>query len=103
MGHLKASTKTVAAPELACAFRDEIFRWHGLPDSTVSDRDPRFTAPFWSQLHKLLGVSLNVSTRDHPQFDGQTERANGIIEDTLCHFVRPYQHDWDQYLSLVNE
>jgi hypothetical protein len=83
MVHLKALTKTVTAPELARIFRDEIFRLHGLPDSIVSDRCPRFTASFWSQLHKLLGVSLNLSTRDHPQSDGQTENANGILADTL--------------------
>jgi hypothetical protein len=44
---------------------------------------------------------LHMSTRDHPQSDGQTENANGILEDTLRHFVGPYQRDWDQRLSAV--
>jgi hypothetical protein len=42
-----------------------------------------------------------MSTRDHPQSDGQTENANGIWEDTLRHFVGPYQRNWDQHLSVV--
>jgi hypothetical protein len=67
MVHLKAINKTITAPELARVFRDEIFRLHGLPSNIVSDRDPRFTAAFWSQLHQLLGVKLHMSTRDHPQ------------------------------------
>jgi hypothetical protein len=52
--HLKAINKTITAPELARVFRDEIFRLHGLPNNIVSDRDPRFTAAFWSQLHVLI-------------------------------------------------
>jgi hypothetical protein len=42
-----------------------------------------------------------MSTRDHPQSDGQTENANGILEDALRHFVEPYQRDWDQHLAVV--
>jgi hypothetical protein len=59
----------------------------------VSDRDPRFTAAFWTRLHQLLGVHLYMSTRDHPQADGQPENADGILKDTLGHFVGPYQRD----------
>jgi hypothetical protein len=101
MVHLKAINKTITASELARVFRDKIFRLHGLPSNIVSDRDPRFTAAFWSQLHQLLGVKLHIPTRDHPQSDGQTENANGILENTLRHFVGPYQRDWDQYLAVV--
>jgi hypothetical protein len=42
-----------------------------------------------------------MSTRDHRQSDGQTENANGILEDTVCHFVGPYQRDWDQHLAVT--
>jgi hypothetical protein len=101
MVYLKAVIKTVTAPELARIFIDEVFRLHGLPDNIVSDSDPRLTASFWSQLHKLLKVQLNMSTRDHPQSDGQTENANDILEDTFRHFVGPYHRDWDQYLAVV--
>jgi hypothetical protein len=42
-----------------------------------------------------------MSTAQHPQSDGQTEKANGILEDTLRHFVGPYQIDWDDYLAVA--
>jgi hypothetical protein len=42
-----------------------------------------------------------MSTRDHPQSDGQTENANCILEDTLRHFVGPYERNWDQYLRVL--
>jgi hypothetical protein len=50
----------------------------------------------------MLGVKLHMSTRDHPQSDGQTKNAHGILEDTLRHFVGPYQRDWDQHLTVVD-
>ena len=42
-----------------------------------------------------------MSTARHPQTDGQTERANRIIEDVLRHFVSPNMTDWDQHLCLA--
>jgi hypothetical protein len=32
---------------------------------------------------------------------GQTERMNGILEDTLRHFVGPFQRDWEERLPVV--
>ena len=40
-----------------------------------------------------------MSTAYHPQTDGQTERVNGVLKDTLRHFVRPYQQNWDELLA----
>ena len=42
-----------------------------------------------------------MSTKNHPQSDGQTENANGVMEDTLRHFVGPYQQDWEELLPVV--
>ena len=42
-----------------------------------------------------------MSIAYHPQTDGQTERVNGVLEDTLRHFVGPYQNDWDGLMAPV--
>ena len=47
---------------------------HGMPKSLVSDRDPRITARFWKELSRLLGSEVNLSSAQHPQSDGQSER-----------------------------
>ncbi|POM77251.1 Pol protein [Phytophthora palmivora] len=60
-------------------FPDSVFRYHGLPETIVSDRDPRFTGAFWDTLFQLLGTKLMMSTANHRQ----TERANRVLEDTL--------------------
>jgi hypothetical protein len=78
-----------------------VFRLHGVPASIVSDRDPRFTSQFFSELCALLGVSQDMSTAFHPQSDGQTERMNRTLEDMLRHYVSPTQTDWNEHLSMV--
>ena len=42
-----------------------------------------------------------MSTKYHPQTDGQTENANGVLEDTLRHFVGPFQSDWEDRLPVI--
>ncbi|POM81611.1 LOW QUALITY PROTEIN: Pol protein [Phytophthora palmivora] len=71
----------VAEKQAAQLFLDSVFSYHGLPETIVSDRD--FTGAFWDTLFQLLGVKLTTSTADHPQTDGQTERVNRVLEDTL--------------------
>ena len=101
MIHLIPTTTTVTAPELAILFFREVVRHHGLPSSIISDRDPRFTSSFWSELWKRLGTLLAMSTAYHPQSDGQTERANRTIEDMLRAYVNQRQDDWDHHLTAA--
>jgi hypothetical protein len=64
--------------EQECPHRESLEK---VPD-IVSNQDPRFAAGFWRELHQLPGVTLGMSTRDHPQTDDQTENANGVLEYT---------------------
>ncbi|KAG3141164.1 hypothetical protein PC128_g25029 [Phytophthora cactorum] len=81
--HLAPVPDTVTGEQAARLFVDGVFRHHGLPETFVSDRDPRFTAAFWQTLFQLLGTRLHMSTAGHPQTDDQTERVNRVLEDTL--------------------
>ena len=93
--------KTVDSLGLARVFRDNVFKSHGMPDNYVSDRDPRFGSQFWIELHRLLGVKLNKSTAAHAQSDGQTENANGVLEDTMRHFVGPFANTWEEAVGVA--
>jgi hypothetical protein len=56
-------------------FFETVFRHgYGVLSSLVSDRDPRFTSALWDELFRLLGTRFNMSTANHPETDGQTER-----------------------------
>lgn len=48
-----------------------------------------------------MGTELAFSTCYHPQIDGQTERANKILEDMLRMYVMQKQNKWEEYLPLV--
>ena len=92
---------TVTAPKLAKIVLREVCRLHGIPESILSDRDPRFTAHFWRALWDQLGTKLVMSTAYHPQTDGQTERANRTLEEMLRSYVNITQSDWDEHLSVL--
>jgi hypothetical protein len=91
----------VTAPQLASLFLREVVRLHGVPKSILSDRDPRFTAHFWTAFWKKLGTSLAMSTAYHPETDGQTERANRTLETMLRSCVDFEQRNWDELLPVV--
>ena len=61
-------------------FFNGIVRNYGLPDEMLHDRDPRFTAEFWTKLWKVLGSRAVFSSAYHPQTDGRTERMHQTIE-----------------------
>ncbi|KAL0434183.1 UNVERIFIED_CONTAM: hypothetical protein Slati_2752600 [Sesamum latifolium] len=73
----------------------------GLPKDIVSDRDSHFTGVFWTELFKILGSKLSMSSSYHPQSDGQTERFNSMLEEYLRHFVRGTQKDWVKLLDVA--
>ena len=45
--------------------------------------------------------SCSMSTAFHPQTDGQTERQNRTLEETLRAYVSYEQDDWDQLLTAA--
>ena len=53
------------AKDAANGFMDHIYPFTGLPDSFVSDRDPRFCSHFWQQICAHLGIELSTSTACH--------------------------------------
>ena len=101
MVHFAASTTTATAEDTARIFRHDVFRLHGVPMQLVTDRDSKFTAAFWKEVCRLLGIEQAMSTAFHPQTDGQTERVNRILEDMLRHYVNPMLNDWDDHLDAV--
>ena len=77
--HFTPLAHPYTAETVAQAFFSDIVRLHGIPQSMVSDPDPVFTSKFWSELMRLSGAKLHMSSAFHPQSDGQTEAANKVI------------------------
>ena len=70
-----------------------------MPQTIVSDRDPKFLSGFWTSLFNSLGTKLKMTTAYRAQGDGQTERMNRTLEEYLRAFVGPNQSNWDQHLA----
>lgn len=89
-----------AAAKVAEVFVDNIYKLHGMPLTLVSDRDPVFTSNFWQAIFRATGTQLNLSTANHPETDGQTERVNQSIECYLRCFISAHPQQWSKWLSL---
>jgi hypothetical protein len=71
------------ALQVAQVFVDNIYKLHGLPTSTVSDRYRIFTSQVWKELFRLNDTQLMMSFSYHPQTDGQTKCVNQCVEAFL--------------------
>ena len=86
---------------VAQAFIDRVVAYHWLPDSIVSDRGTQFTSDFWKELCRILKIERRLSTADHPETDGSTERMNAVVEAILRAYVNWKQDDWKGLCSLA--
>jgi hypothetical protein len=98
--HFVSLKHPYTASKVAELFADNVYRLHSLPQSLVSDRDPVFTSQFWQSVFRATGTQLKMSTSNHPETDGQTERVNQSIECYLRCFVSAHPQDWSKWISL---
>ncbi|KAF5372651.1 hypothetical protein D9615_009824 [Tricholomella constricta] len=99
--HFIPCTESMTASDLAWLFVDRIFRYHGLPDSIISDRGTLFVSNFWKELTSRLDIDARFSTAYHPRTDGLTERTNQTLEGYLRAYCSYQQDDWVDYLPLA--
>ena len=65
--HFLAIKVTFIAEQLADFYIKEVVRLHGIPLSTVSDRDTKFALRFWQGFQTAMGTEVHLSTYFHPQ------------------------------------
>ncbi|KAF8713103.1 hypothetical protein RHS03_00686, partial [Rhizoctonia solani] len=100
-GHFIPTTKKVTSKGLAEIFVSHVWKLHGLPVRTISDRGTTFTGKFLKALYQRLGVKPSFSSAYHPESDGQTERVNQFIEFYLRLYVAADHSDWASWLPLA--
>ncbi|MBW0567243.1 hypothetical protein O181_106958 [Austropuccinia psidii MF-1] len=74
------------AMNTALLFRNNIMSTCGVPKIIISDREPKFTSEFWTNLYHMSCTKLAFSTAYHPQTDGLDERMIQTMEDILRRF-----------------
>lgn len=88
-------------PDVTRRFFDGVVRLHGMPSVVISDRDPKFTSLFSSTLFESFGTRLAMSSANHPQSDGQTERMVRTLKEMLRSTISHSQDDWTDKLSAI--
>lgn len=91
----------LTADVAARLFLDNVWKLHGTPEHTVSDRGVQFNNQFLKRLYELLGIKPSFSTAYHPETDGQTERMNQAVEHFLRVFTSNRQDDWVKLLPMA--
>ncbi|MBW0556139.1 hypothetical protein O181_095854 [Austropuccinia psidii MF-1] len=82
----------------------------GISKIIISDRDPKFTSQFWTNLYNMLGSKLAFSTAYHPPTDGLARRMIQTMEEIIRRFCaygmaykdhEGYTHHWVTLLPEV--
>jgi hypothetical protein len=101
MRHLVPCRTNIDTSGLANLFIEHIWRYHGLPETIISDRGSVLASQFWKFVCHRLGIELKFSTPFHLEIDGQTECINGVMEQYLRCYVNYLQDDWSNWLPLA--
>ncbi|MCO5600416.1 hypothetical protein L7F22_054528 [Adiantum nelumboides] len=101
--HFVPVKKTVKPDHLARLFVAQIFGLHGMPETIVSDRDPRFTSLFWKAIWENIGISLQFSSSFHPQTDGQSDIADSVVLDLLTSYISDQKTQWESDVPDIGE
>ena len=99
--HFLPAQMNCSMEKLAQIYLREVVWIHGVPETIVSDRDPRFLSRFWVSLSKALGTKLHPNTVALSQIDGQSEKIIQILEDMLRACVLDFGGNWEKYIPLV--
>ncbi|MBW0496701.1 hypothetical protein O181_036416 [Austropuccinia psidii MF-1] len=90
--------KEHTAIDTALLFCNNIISTCEEPKIIISDRDPKFTSEFWTNLYGILGTKLAFSTAYHLQTDEIAERMIQTMELTeFCAYDMEYE-DHEGYI-----
>ena len=93
--------KTTNEKDIAQLLIENVYRRFGLPDSIISDRDPRFASRVFQEFLRLLGVKSKMTTAFHPQADGSTERYNQEIEAYISIYCANNPRTWSMKTAIM--
>ncbi|MBW0492980.1 hypothetical protein O181_032695 [Austropuccinia psidii MF-1] len=94
--------KEDTAMDTALLFWNNIISTCGVPRIIISDRDPKFTSEFWTNLYYMLGTQFLFSTAYRPQTDGLSERMVQTMEDIITTFCA-YGKEYNNHEGYTND
>lgn len=93
--------KDISYKTVAHAFLNHWALTYGPPTLLVTDNGKQFVSKFFQELFRVLGTASLFTTTYKPKENGQVERFNRIIVDTLRTYLGDHSKDWDRYVHLI--
>jgi len=94
-------TKSQDAEAAAEALWNGWFMRHGCPEVIVSDNGTSFTSGMMTAMMKLAQVKHRFTTPHNPKANGQVERFNKEIIDSLRTLLAKERNMWDYRLPMI--
>ncbi|MBW0522996.1 hypothetical protein O181_062711 [Austropuccinia psidii MF-1] len=91
------------AMDTALLIWNRVISWTVIFTNIISDRYTILNSALWTNIHKLFGTKLSLSTAYHPQIDGLAERMIQTMKDMvrrICAYGLEFEdcdgftHDW---------
>ena len=103
MVHLIPCRKTTIVGKAMRLYWQHVVKLHGVPQAIHTDRGAQFVGIWWCEIWTLLGTKLKYGIVYHPQSQGQIERMNAIISQTLRCLMTNVSDlgKWKEYLPTV--
>jgi hypothetical protein len=95
------TTTGLSAVEFGALFTKRVICKFGIPESIITDRDPRWTSSFWRGIAKTLQSQMILSSSHHPQHDGQTEIVNRFFETMIRAYIASDKSKWAEWVELL--
>jgi len=67
IAHFVAMIEETLAEDLVGLFRNNIWKFHGLPENMISNRELQFIVELTKELNKMLGIEIRLLIVFHPQ------------------------------------
>ena len=87
-----------------CVASELVEHWvlrFGVPDVLHTDQGSNFNSELMKQVRQLLQIDKSQTTAYHPQGNGQVERFNRVIADTISKYCAENPRTWDLVLPYV--
>ena len=78
---------TCTAKDVAELLELHVFLKRGHPRSIVCDRDPRFSSKHFRDFARCRGFHLSMSSGNHPESDGKSERKFRSLEEAVRCYI----------------
>ena len=96
--HYIPAKTTWTAEDVADSYINDIWKLYGLPRHITLDGGPQFASKFLQELNRKLNINLRLSTANHLQTDGLSERAVQTLKQYLRIYCYDRQNRWRAWL-----